>query len=162
MNTETATMFAAFGAAGLTGLFTTIVAVYAANSNRKVILESLKQNHRTTLEATRLQIVGPMKETWKNKIRELMAKLLSSLHGDSEMSKTDRNILLYQLELMLDDKREVLCSEIRRAIRIFETPNRNQEMEQELVESVNNCTRICFEITDGTWKEIQGKTASGT
>ena len=103
MNTETATMLAAFGGAALTGVFTTIVAVYAARSNRTVMLESLQQNHETTLAATRLQIVGPMKEAWKNKVRELMAKLLSSLHSDSTMSSTDRNILLYQLELMLDD-----------------------------------------------------------
>ena len=55
-------MLAAFGGAALTGLFTTIVAIYSARSNRKVMLESLKQNHETTLGAARLQVVGPMKE----------------------------------------------------------------------------------------------------
>ena len=60
MNIET--MLAAFGGAALTGLFTTIVAIYSARSNRKVMLESLKQNHETTLGAARLQVVGPMKE----------------------------------------------------------------------------------------------------
>ena len=119
---------------------------------------SIAEHHRTTIEATRIQTVAPMKEAWKNRVRDIMAQLLASLHSTTKVTKEERTVLLYQLELLLDDRRESLISEINRAIRINGIENRSRETEQELIESVNKCCRLCFQITDDTWRDIQGKT----
>lgn len=157
METHYIAIIAALGAALLTGLFTTLVALMSNRQNARIMEKSFKENHQTTIEASRIQTVAPMKEAWKNKIREIMAQLLASLHGSSDVTTHDRNVLLYQLELLLDDKRDVLCSEIRRAIRLVGIENRNHETEQELIQSVNQCASLCREFTDETWKDIQGK-----